>query len=281
MRARAACTSPFAPAGDLADGAYTYTVWAVHNGDSSLAPLVKAFTVDTIAPTTALDPVSGPQEGSLLTIGTATFKFASSEAGTSQCSLDGAAFATCVSPLALSGLAPGVHSFAVRSLDLAGNLEAAPQTRNWTIFAPPPPQVVVVQGQNSATEQISAVMSFNFSTSGATTKLKTLSVKNVPLGSTVTVTCTKGACPSALVKKVKSKGKTKLVSKPLVFAHAFGTINLKKLIARPLKAGTVLTVLVAKPNAIGAVKVMTIRKRKAPLITTRCLPPGAKSPVSC
>ncbi len=93
----------------------------------------------------------------------------------------------------------------------------------------------------------------------------------------MTVTCTKGSCPSTLVKKVKGKS----VAKPLVFHNASGTINLKKLIAKPLKAGTVLTVVVSKPNTIAAVKVMTIRKGKAPLIASRCLPPGKKSPVSC
>jgi hypothetical protein len=234
--------------------------------------------------------VSGPQEGSLLTIDTATFKFSSSEAGTSECSLDGVPFAACVSPLTLSGLAPGVHSFAVRSLDRAGNLEAVAQTRSWTIFSPPPPQVVVVPGANptsspAAPVQISAVVSFNFAAKGSKTTLTTLTVKNVPFGSTVTVTCTKGTCPSALVKKVKSgtgkNAKTKLVSKPLVFNNAFGTVSLKKVISKPFKAGTVLTMLVSKPNSIGAVKVMTFRKGKGPLVTTRCMPPGAKSSVAC
>jgi hypothetical protein len=51
-------------------------------------------------------------------------------------------------------------------------------------------------------------------------------------------------------------------------------------IAKPLRAGTVLKV-VTKPNSIGSVKMTTIRKGKAPLVTNRCLPPAARSPVSC
>ncbi len=169
MKTRAACTSPFAPAGTSPTAPTPTPSGRSTTRDPSLTPLTKTFTVDTVAPTTALDPVSGPQEGSLLTIGTATFKFASSEAGTTQCSLDGAAFTACVSPLSLSGLAPGVHAFAVRSLDLAGNLEAAPQTRNWTIFAAPrAPGRGRSRAPNTPLQQLSAVMSFNFSTSGST-----------------------------------------------------------------------------------------------------------------
>jgi uncharacterized membrane protein YebE (DUF533 family) len=58
-------------------------------------------------------------------------------------------------------------------------------------------------------------------------------------------------------------------------------VNLKKLISKPLKAGTELQIAVTKPGAIGAVKVMTVGKRKAPKIATKCIAVGATKATAC
>ena len=50
---------------------------------------------------------------------------------TFQCSLDGAAFATC--PAGYTGLAQGAHTFQVRARDAAGNVDASPDSRSWTV----------------------------------------------------------------------------------------------------------------------------------------------------
>ena len=42
-----------------------------------------------------------------------------------------------------------------------------------------------------------------------------------------------------------------------------------------------ITVVVSKPNAISAVKILKIRKSKAPTITTRCIRPGSTAQVAC
>ena len=42
-----------------------------------------------------------------------------------------------------------------------------------------------------------------------------------------------------------------------------------------------IEVRVTKPDTIGAVKRLTVRRSKNPTITTRCLPPGAKRPGRC
>ena len=48
-----------------------------------------------------------------------------------------------------------------------------------------------------------------------------------------------------------------------------------------LQVGTTLTVIVSKPGTIASVKTLKIRSRKAPLLTSRCLPPGATKTVAC
>ncbi len=70
--------------------------------------------------------------------GTVTFSFASSDAvGVVGfiCSLDGAAFTSCTgSPVTVSGLSPGTHTFAFAGVDAAGNF--LPATYQWTVLTP-------------------------------------------------------------------------------------------------------------------------------------------------
>jgi hypothetical protein len=56
-----------------------------------------------------------------------------------ECSLDGAAFAPCLSPFSTAGLPPGRHTLAVRAIDLAGNA-SEPTLRAFAIAAPTPEQ---------------------------------------------------------------------------------------------------------------------------------------------
>jgi hypothetical protein len=79
----------------------------------------------------------------------ASFAFASGEAGVSfECSLDGAAFSGCSSPKEYTGLSAGQHTFRVRAVDAAGNVEPEPESHTWTVQSvdttPPTTSVNVV-----------------------------------------------------------------------------------------------------------------------------------------
>jgi hypothetical protein len=268
----------------------------------------KAVFEDLTGPTVTLPAESGPGEGALQVANSATFTPAANEAATFQCRLDAADFTACPSPTTLTALAPGAHRFDVRAIDLSGNVGEI-VSRTWAVAAPDldsdgfnslvdcdetnsgirpgaveindnaidencdgllgttPP--VVTPNTPRATEQVVVTLAFFANAKKTTTKFTTLQVKNVPLGATVNVTCGGKGCPSGL----KGKGFTK--------TNAFGTVTLAKFIKKPLKAGDVITVVVSKPNAISAIKILTVRASKKPLITTKCQPPGAKSPVAC
>lgn len=87
----------------------------------------------TAAPATTI--TSGPSGDS--TNDSPTFTFTADGATSFQCSLDGKAFATCSSPYALRSLAVGRHSFTVRSVDAAGEVEQSPPVREWNLLPSP------------------------------------------------------------------------------------------------------------------------------------------------
>jgi uncharacterized delta-60 repeat protein len=121
------CASPDQLAG-VADGSHTFVVRAVNGLGPDPAPPSYRWTVDTVAPHTTI--TSGPS--GTLTSPTATFAFTSSKPGSSfQCKLDGAAFTPCISPMTYL-VAAGKHTFFVRAVDPAGNLDPAPPSRTFT-----------------------------------------------------------------------------------------------------------------------------------------------------
>jgi hypothetical protein len=85
---------------------------------------------DTTAPETTID--SGPS--GTVSASSADFSFSSTEPdSTFECSLDGAAFSTCTSPKSYTGLSEGSHTFQVKATDSAGNTDASPAERTWTV----------------------------------------------------------------------------------------------------------------------------------------------------
>ena len=68
-----------------------------------------------------------------MTSASASFAFSSTEPGSFECKLDAGAWGGCSSPKSYSGLADGPHTFSVRAQDGAGNVDATPATRTWTV----------------------------------------------------------------------------------------------------------------------------------------------------
>lgn len=82
----------------------------------------------------------------------ASFAFTSDDAFASfECSLDGAAFTACASPLLLDGVSVGEHALAVRAVDAAGQVDATPATYAWTVS--PPNQLPVAQDDEATVSE--------------------------------------------------------------------------------------------------------------------------------
>ena len=157
----AACVSGFTAA-TLAQGPHTVDVRAIDAaGNVDATPATQTFTVDTTAPDTTLTPVTTPSNDS-----TPTFTFTSSESGTFECRIDGAAFAACTSPLTTAVLPDGVHTFAVRARDAAGNLDTSPDAQTFLIDTGAP-NTTIDTGPGDVTND--ATPSFTFSADEAGT----------------------------------------------------------------------------------------------------------------
>jgi hypothetical protein len=126
----AVCTSPLVLTG-LAEGSHTLAVRAADAlGNVDASPATATWAVDRTPPDTTIAAAPAPAVSSAL----ATIAFGASETPvTFECSLDGAAYAACVSPVALTGLADGSHTFSVRALDALGNADQSPATATWLV----------------------------------------------------------------------------------------------------------------------------------------------------
>ncbi|MBM7119394.1 adventurous gliding motility protein AgmC [Archangium primigenium] len=122
---------------ELTPGAHSVSARATDAaGNTGADSPSTGFTVPGGPTTVVPAPVitSGP-EGTT-TSRDARFEFGTTQPGvTYECSLDGAPFTACTSPQDYTGLAPGEHTFQVRTRDSAGNV-SEPATRTWVVGSP-------------------------------------------------------------------------------------------------------------------------------------------------
>lgn len=134
------CSSPqsYFP---LADGTHTFEVRASDEADNvDPTPAAAVFAIDTTPPDTTITSAPSGTIG----VGSATFDFSASEAGTFQCRLDSSdpgAWGTCTSPQTYSSLGDGNHGFEVRARDELGNTDPTPAVAGFTVYTGPPKPV--------------------------------------------------------------------------------------------------------------------------------------------
>jgi len=246
----ASCPSP-KEYSDLADGNYTFRVRARDlAGNEDSTPATRTWTVDTVAPETTLAD-SGPTGSTTAT--SAEFAFSSEPGVTFRCQLDSQSVEVgCTSPRGFSGLAVGTHTFKVWATDGAGNADATPATRTWTVTspdtgtgtpsgspsgaAPDTTAPVVVLGY--ARQRLARVLRRGLNSSASTTEAATLVVDVLYRGKKV-ATSGKRAIAKAgslkLVAKFTRKGKRALararsarLTLRLKATDAAGNVTVKK-----------------------------------------------------
>ncbi len=138
----APCSSPATFTG-LTEAQHTVSVRAVDPaGNVDPAPAHRTWTVDVTPPDTAI--TSGPS-GPVNQPGPFSFSFTSTEGGsTFQCRLSGGSY-PCPSPTDVSVPGDGGFTLTVKATDAAGNTDATPATRSWTVDTQPPPAPAFTQ----------------------------------------------------------------------------------------------------------------------------------------
>lgn len=152
-------------AADLFDGTAAVFTWEV---------IAAAPGPDAVPPSTTL--VSAPSNPSDDAV--ARFTFRGSDNATPgpnlryECALDGAAFGPCVSPLTYANLPLGSHTFAVRTVDAAGNVDPTPATHTFVQQQPPPdteaPDTTLTRTPDATTVSTAATFEFTTSEENAT-----------------------------------------------------------------------------------------------------------------
>jgi|GEM_PF-2943209 len=143
LRADAVTNAPLPDGTPLQDGKYRLRIT-----QSSVDLLtsdnvwLSDFRVDTVAPDTSIDSAT-PASPANVPVRTFTFSSANPFPGsavTFECRIDGGAWFTagCTSGYSTPNLADGNHTFDVRAVDAAGNIDATPATSNWFVDTTPP-----------------------------------------------------------------------------------------------------------------------------------------------
>jgi hypothetical protein len=141
-----------------ADGTYQVLARASDAAGNTLDSAKRTVTIDNTAPNTTI--TAAPSNPTNAT--GASFSFGATESGsTFQCRLDGGAFASCTSPAAYTGLAPGAHTFEVHATDPAGNTDPTPAAFTWTVDTTPPDTTITATPPDPS----AATASFSFASS--------------------------------------------------------------------------------------------------------------------
>jgi len=126
---------------------------------------------DTTPPETTI--TSYPQNPTSST--SATFEFNCNEQNcTFECKIDGSGYSPCSSPKTFTNLSEGGHTFYVRAIDSAGNVDSTPASYTWKIVLPDtiPPETTIVSYPQNPTSSTSATFEFNCNEQNCTFECK-------------------------------------------------------------------------------------------------------------
>ncbi|MGC1852489.1 MAG: Ig-like domain-containing protein, partial [Solirubrobacterales bacterium] len=147
-------------AAQLAEGSNTLRL-CLSDAAGNRGQAATTLNKDTTAPNTSI----GLNPPSLTKSTAAKFEFSGSDGVGSgvvsfECRRDGGAWAACTSPREYTGLAEGAHTFEVKAVDQAGNVDGSAASFNWTVDTIAPETTITLK---PASLTNSAAAKFEFS----------------------------------------------------------------------------------------------------------------------
>jgi outer membrane protein assembly factor BamB len=169
------CTSPDTFE-NVTDGAHTFDVYGVLNGNVDQTPASYSWTVRTTPPTTTIDGDTFPGPGSV------AFYFHADETAWFMCQVDSDGWMPCTSPVEYSNLTEGSHTFSVYGTDEAGNVEQ-PVSQTFTINVP----ASAPQGSGGSSPQISSRSLMRGDARSIASSLDSSTIKTIRTGTKVLI----------------------------------------------------------------------------------------------
>jgi hypothetical protein len=262
----------------LGDGGYVFAVRATDVA-GGLTEVTRQFTVDATPPDTTI--TGGPDDGSSSTATSATYTFASTEAGStfacrSYASGSAApAFGPCSSTTGHQVVPPsaGTYVFEVVATDANGNADQTPARRTFTVLPPPALGGASSGGQGGSgtgtgsgpPAVLGARVAKHWALIDETTEVRKLVVKQVGRGVAIQLRCKGEGCPFRS-KRIVAKG---------------SSLALTKLFDSPLAPGASIELRITQPGMVGRYFRFVTRDGRAPKAVALCLPPGGGKPTAC
>lgn len=159
------CSAPQEYTG-LADGPHTFEVRATDTaGNQELAAQTRAWTIDTVPPTTTITGAPA----ALTNAGSAFFTLSASKPGSSfSCQLDAGEWAPCSSSVGYTNLNDATHTFRARATDSVGNVQTSPAQDTWTVDTTPPGTTITSSPAQGISRTGAASFTFTSSEPAAT-----------------------------------------------------------------------------------------------------------------
>lgn len=149
----APCTSPYEP--ELTgDGQHTVEVRQVDAAGNESEPIVREFTLDTVAPDA---PTLTEEPGE--STNAPSFAFEGEPGSSFECRVDDLEWKPCPSPFVPTDLADGTHRFELRQVDAAGNTSDV-ISRTFTLDVTAPAAPSVLSGPSGTVTATEATFSF-------------------------------------------------------------------------------------------------------------------------
>jgi CSLREA domain-containing protein len=165
------CAGPISYS-SLTIGEHTFQVRATSPaGATDSTPATYTWEIEGVTPPDTTPPATTliTRPPSTTTETTAVFTFTASEVNVVfECSFDGQPYNTCITPVEYNGLPAGVHTFAVRARDLAGNVDQTPESYSWTVQNPDTlpedttaPDTTIIAGPAGLNGNVIAIFEFS------------------------------------------------------------------------------------------------------------------------
>jgi hypothetical protein len=164
-----ACNGGSKSYSSLSEAQHTFQVTASNSDGADTSPATYTWTVDTSPPDTSI--TGGPTDMSTVASASASFTF--SGGSSFECKRDSELFASCSSPKNYSSLGEGSHTFTVRAIDDAGNVDGSPASRTWTVdTVPPDTSITGGPAEGSSTQATTANFGFSSPDGGTSFQCK-------------------------------------------------------------------------------------------------------------